>query len=205
MSKERRTFRPYDIPVALERFLVDARLLVGDHEDIFVEPSSRRVVSEAELRSGFFTLSLARDAAAFDELLDQAMTAAAGEYPEATVSLVVVVTSGYLKIAEAIVDRPLAESNDDAADRRSTRPRIRSIFHGCDVEAGLVLMTELGEVVLRPWRKATWLSQDRVRASHRVSTGPGSTSSRSLTIAYRAPPTRRRPCGSSSWAFRHWR
>lgn len=163
MSSERRTYRPFDVPVAIERFLDDARLLVDGDEDVYVEGSSRRVVGDTELRSGAFTLALGRDDAALTERLDQALAAADDHLHGAdSVELVVVVTSGYLKLADIAIRRPLADVERLMALTNGAPARaFRSIFHGCDVEAALVLATTLDESPLHPWRRGTWLSRTR--------------------------------------------
>jgi hypothetical protein len=162
MSSERRKFRPFDVPVALGNFLDAARLLVGGDEEIYVEASSRRVVSEAELRSGAFSLAVARDPTDFGVLLDQALATAASEYPEETIGLVAVVSSPYLKLAEVVTRRPLDEIERVIPLTNGTPARpFRAIFHGCEVEASLVLMRDLEEAPLRAWRKGTWLCRAR--------------------------------------------
>jgi hypothetical protein len=160
VSRDRRKFRPYDIPVGISRFFDDAELVIGNDETIFVAAGNRRVVSDHELRSGSFSLSLARDDAAFEELVQRAIEAA-GDTVD-SVGLAVVATSAYLKLADVLVDRPLREIDritplTDGAAARS----FHAVVHGCDVEAGLVLRNDLDDAPLRPWRKATWLSRAR--------------------------------------------
>jgi hypothetical protein len=160
MSKDRRKFRPYDIPVGVSQFLDDAELVIGDDETIFVAAGNRRLVSDQELRSGAFSLSLARDEAAFEELLERTI-ASAGDAAE-VMGLAVVATSSYLKLADVLVDRSLRELDRLIPLTNGTPARsFRAIVHGCDVEVGLVLREDLGEAPLKAWRKATWLSRAR--------------------------------------------
>lgn len=162
MSSERRKLRPFDVPPALGQFLDKVQLVVGEDEGVFVEASGRRVVSDGELRSGRFALSLERDALAFGDLLTRATTAASEEYGEGAVGLVVVVASGYLKIAEIAVRCPLEDIGRVVSLTEGAPVRaFNSIFHGCDIDAALVLMDDLEEHILRPWRKGTWLSRAR--------------------------------------------
>ena len=162
MSTERRRFRPFEVPVALGHFLDDARLLIGGDEEIYVESSSRRVVSDGELRSGSFALALTPDATGFDQLHSHATAVAVEEYGEHAVGLVVLVGSPYLKIAELVLQLPLADVERVVPlTRGAPASPFRAVIHGCDIEAALVLLADLEEAELRPWRKATWLSRAR--------------------------------------------
>lgn len=148
--------------MAIGHFMDEARLLVGADEEIYVEASSRRVVSDGELRSGTFALSLARSAAEFDEFITRASEAEAETFSPGAVGLAVVVSSPYLKLADVIVRTPLAEVERITVLTSGTPARsFEAIFHGCDVEAALVLLEDLDAVALQPWRKGTWLSRAR--------------------------------------------
>lgn len=118
-------------------------------------------MSDAELRSGAFTLELSRDQASFDALLESAKYAASQAEID-PVGLAVIVSSSYLKIADVLIVQPLGEVQRTTALTHGTPARpFGSVFHGCDVEAFLVLLEELDEAMLRPWRTATWLSRAR--------------------------------------------
>jgi hypothetical protein len=162
MTSERRKFRPYELPVALGHFLDESRLLVGNDEGIYVEPFGRRVVSDTELRAGAFSLALAPNTEAYAELLDQAVAVASEEFGAETVGLVVVVSSSYLKLAEVVLRRPLVDVARvmPLTNGVPARP-FGAVFHGCDVEAALVLLDDLDEGPLKPSRKGTWFSRAR--------------------------------------------
>jgi hypothetical protein len=162
---ERRTFRPFDVPVTIERFLLDARLRIGDSTE-FVERDTRRTVDVAELRRGEFTIELAADEASFSESLKAALDDAT-VYGDDAVEFAAIVTSPYLKLTDVVVRKPLRELERTSPLRGAGGRAFGAIHHGCDVEAFLLLKKTLDRAALLPWRKATWLS----RAAFRLRTG----------------------------------
>jgi hypothetical protein len=161
MNTERRTFRPFDVPEAVERFFDNARLVIGADPDEFVEPDSRRQVDAAELKSGAFGLQITPDESSFAELAT-ATRDAATIYGEDGVRLVVVVGSSYLKIVDVVVEMPLDALERVVQVTNGTPARaFRAVHHGCDIEAFLLLGHVLEEQPLQAWRKGTWLSRAR--------------------------------------------
>jgi hypothetical protein len=161
MSVERRRFRPFDVPAPVARFLDDARLLIGTDSDEYVESSSRRVVDPVELRSGAFSLEIARDDVTFTDLLEAASDAAT-KYADGVVDLVIVASTSYLKLSEIVRRTPLDQVERVMQLTNGAVPRpFRAIHHGCDVEAYLLLSDGRNETPLEPWRKGTWLGRAR--------------------------------------------
>jgi hypothetical protein len=152
----RQTFRPFDVPSAVASFLDKARLRIGDSSE-YVEAGSRRVLDVAELRAGDLTLEVAADETEFSDAL-MAAVAAAAPYGEEAVEFVVVVSSSYLKVAEVVARKRMADVERATSLKGNARP-FMAIHHGCDVEAFLVLSDGLDQEPLRPWRKGTWLSR----------------------------------------------
>jgi len=150
------------VPGAVERFLGDARLIIGDDRDDPVDPFTRRAVDTADLTAGRFSLEIASDDTAFADSFELARDSCTDAYGEDAVELVVVVTSAYLKLADVTTRMPLAEVERMVQVGRDGRAAaFRAINHGCDVEAFLLLRKSIDEQPLSPWRKATWLSRVR--------------------------------------------
>ena len=157
MRTERKTFRPFDVPAAIESFLAEARLRIADSPEV-VEPGTRRRVDPAELRLRDFRLELAENDASFGEAID-AVVEASAVYGEDAVEFVVVVSSAYLKLSDVVVRKPLIDVERSLTLTDGDARGFGAIHHGCDVEAFLVLKNEIDQQPLQPWRKGTWLSR----------------------------------------------
>lgn len=161
MTTERRKFRPFDVPVALERFLDGACLRIGDGEtegDV-VEAGLRRVVGPSELQSRDFTIEICPTDEEFSRLQDDAI-ASARELGADDASVVLIARSPYLKFADIMRLSPVGEFPRSVRLKDLTHARaFDAIHHGCDLEMALILGSAIAQVPLRPHRAGTWLAR----------------------------------------------
>ncbi len=161
MSTEQRDVRPFAHVGALDDLLHRSTLRVGLET---VENDGKVVLDEDVFLRARVTLILASDVAT----IDAAVGAAASDLASLDVSaddlaFAVVLSSGYLKIAEFACQAPLVELaglGHEIDLSGSVRPSaLRSPRAGCQVEALIYLAKERPRQPLRPWRFGTWISR----------------------------------------------
>jgi hypothetical protein len=157
-----RTVRPFVGLDALQR-IVDSTLTLQVGTDT-LQPDSMSTLTHEGFLLREVVLQLGETDEAYAELGAALVQKCAElEYDPAAVELVVVASSPYLKIAELLVRRKVAEFAD--TERRIVlhgppRPRaLRSPRSGCTIDVYLLLGSSAQPRPLRPWRKGTWLAQ----------------------------------------------
>ena len=161
MSRETRIVRPFILGNRLDRCLDGVRVQFGakccepggnilvDDPDEYMRSVPKLSWEEDDIRFNAFRAALVR------RLRNH------GIEPDAA-ALVVTAYTGYLKITDVLVSRPV--STIDALARESVfhhpdRPRaLDASTHGATITAYLVLRRDIERVTLRPWRKGTWLA-----------------------------------------------
>ncbi len=163
MSTEQRDIRPFGSVEALDFLLKHAVVRVGTE---VIEPGGTLVLEEDVFLRSNVMLIVASDAAA----ISGALKAAEGDLAELELEVddlafAVVLSSGYLKIAEFRHPMPLSElASCGPQFLLSGPPRphaLRSPRAGCQIEVFIHLATERPRRPLRPWRYGTWISSAR--------------------------------------------
>ena len=168
MSRETRIQRPFEESGDFQRALDMAEFRLGgqrcgDGERIVVETAEDFLLSEP-------LIAWARDERGLDgfrHLLKSGIEQS--RIRSSDLSLVVVASSGYLKIADICFQKSLAESASigRTVSFAECRPRaLRAASHGATVSAYITLSRKQprADADLRPWRLGTWLA----RATYRV-------------------------------------
>ena len=168
MSRESRTFRPFDLDERLGSALDDAEFRFGDLRCI---PGSRVLVEDQSF--GFRAPSLVwRPEEAFEDFKKDLDGGATGMGLElAQLSLVVTARSSYLKHAEVVFRLNLADLESltpfvalgSGADGER-REVFRAGGHSVAIDAFVALSEDVPDRPLRPSRMGTWLA----RASFRI-------------------------------------
>lgn len=167
MSRETRIQRPFKESDDLQRALDLAMFEMGAQrcsggERIVIQTADDFLHSEPQI-------AWAEDDEGMEEflrLLRSGVTQsgiAAGD-----LGLVVVASSGYLKIADICFQVPLdkCEGLARTASFAECRPRaLQASTHGASVEAYIVLLGEQRRDGLKPWRRGTWLAHSKFRVS----------------------------------------
>ncbi len=159
---EERRFRPFDVDKRVERFLRETRLVVAGNADVFIELNQTRTVTESDLISGHFAVEFARDEASFVEIHDDLKAGISAWEDSKEIGLIVVASSGYLKLAHVLCLVPVDELTRQVELRGETVAEpFQATYHGCDIDVSLVLLNECVPRPLEPWRKGTWLTRGK--------------------------------------------
>jgi hypothetical protein len=163
VSTEQRDVRPFASVEAFDFLLKHAVVRVGAE---LVETAGSLVLEEDVFLRSNVSLNLASDASAVAKAVEAASSDLESlELEVDDLAFAVVLSSGYLKIAEFQHQMPLSElAGAGPSLLLSGPPRpaaLRSPRAGCQIEALIYLATERSRRPLRPWRYGTWIANAR--------------------------------------------
>ena len=173
MNRETRTVRPFLLRDGLDKILDDVVFFLGQKR---CEPDGFIVLNNSdEYQRGTPRLAWAKDEAAFDLFKDKvARGLRRNAIDPKAASLVVTAYTGYLKIADILIDHPIDQLHSLSRHyvfNHPNRPRALSAStHGATITAYLLLRQNIKRKPLRPWRKGTWVA----RATFNLRTGMAS-------------------------------
>lgn len=185
MSSERRVVRPYHGLARFQMILDQLVLHIGSET---CKTGANLSVSSSSLRSDPVVLRVADDAEAAEQARNDAIESAEaiGLTPE-QVEFVVVASTPYLRLADVVHRRSLADSDclpETIAIKAGDAARaLLTPAGGCDISAFLVLADQLEPTPLRPHRLGTWFG--RAQFSLRTELGELGFTPRPLTAAKR--------------------
>jgi hypothetical protein len=163
VSTEQRDVRPFGSVEAFDFLLKHSVVRVG--ADLIETGGSLVLEEDVFLRSNV-SLSLASDASAIAKAMQAAGSDLASlELELDDLSFAVVLSSGYLKIAEFQLQMPLSQLATAGPNLLLSGPprpaALRSPRAGCQIEALIHLSRERPRRPLRPWRYGTWIASAR--------------------------------------------
>ena len=165
MSSETRDIRPFNVATSLERIFKNSKLLFGDLE---CEPNSRITVEDTTtygIRRAEIILTEELHFEDFKRTL--ANGASSSGINHSLLSLLVTISTSYLKITDIVWQQPLTDLATLPRTLNLTeneRPRaLQASLTGSTVDIYLMRTETAQPRPLHPWRKGTWLARARFK------------------------------------------